>query len=140
MLSRRDLLGLFALGGAAAVGLHDPKRVYSFPSWSRDWRYLVTDVRHWGAIGDGITDDTAAIQRALDNCGTWLASDGGVFRVTETIQIRTHATIHGVNIRRTNPDPNGPVFDVHDEPGAFLNMTYSYIDAGGCDSGIRIRG
>jgi polygalacturonase len=54
------------------------------------------DVRDFGAVGDGRTDDTATIQRAIDRCH---ARGGGIVRlpagtwVSGTLQLRSHMTI-----------------------------------------------
>jgi hypothetical protein len=46
------------------------------------------DVRWWGAAGDGITDDTQAIQKATNDLGRLPYFPGGrVFRITKTIHV-----------------------------------------------------
>jgi len=48
--------------------------------------YAAGDVRKSGAVGDGKTDDTAALQKAADAGGA-LEFKGGVYRLTKTITI-----------------------------------------------------
>jgi hypothetical protein len=56
--------------------------------------YPVTD---FGAVGDGATDNTMAIQAAIDTCaahgGGQVLVEGGNF-VTGTIQLRSHVDLH----------------------------------------------
>lgn len=86
-ISRRRLLGVSGalLGGSSTVGC---AHTYSGP---------LQDVRRFGAAGDGTTDDTAALQSALDACA---AKGGGtVFVPAGTYKIRpirvgTRTTLH----------------------------------------------
>jgi len=75
-LNRREFLGLFTK--TAAVALVTPKVIAEFtpihkpvvigfdPAEGKD--YTMIDVRQFGAVGDGIADDTEAFQQAL----TWV--------------------------------------------------------------------
>jgi polygalacturonase len=99
----------------------------------------VYNIRDFGAAGDGVTLDTAAIQRAIDACteagggtilvppGTWL---------TGTIYLKSHVNLHlmagatllGSSRREDyNPDdifPENPVFSRENVTGAHLIIAY----------------
>ncbi|MCX5535788.1 glycosyl hydrolase family 28 protein [Streptomyces sp. NBC_00006] len=56
------------------------------------------DVKEYGAVGDGTTDDTAAVQAAIDACadhggGRVLLPGGHTFR-TGTVTLRSHVELH----------------------------------------------
>jgi hypothetical protein len=70
-------------------------------------------VKSFGARGDGITDDTEAFQRAIDqlyvNSATKsnpqsrvvLHVEAGTYRITDTLYIPPFATVHGAGIDKT---------------------------------------
>jgi hypothetical protein len=47
----------------------------------------MTDVRVFGAVGDGRTDDTAALKHAVDQGGGWLLLPRGTYRLTTPLEI-----------------------------------------------------
>jgi hypothetical protein len=68
---------------------------------------LAYDVRSFGARGDGVADDTAAIQSAIDAAISGNGSvtiPGGTYRITDTLTI---ASCHGVIIRGAGRGSNG---------------------------------
>jgi hypothetical protein len=73
----------------------------------------IVSVKSFGATGDGTTDDTAAVQRAIDQLFLNPATKGsersrvtlyiepGVYKLTNTINIPPHATIRGAGSDKT---------------------------------------
>lgn len=73
----------------------------------QSWLDQFATVKDFGAVGDGVTDDTAAINRALyqlfcresnPQIRRSLFFPAGVYRVTETILIPPYATLYGEGI------------------------------------------
>lgn len=72
----------------------------SLQTWFDQW----ATVKDFGAVGDGVTDDTAAINRAMEQLycreinpqiRRALFFPAGVYRVTQTIKIPPFATLYG---------------------------------------------
>jgi hypothetical protein len=60
------------------------------PAWSQEngaGKALDRNVRRFGAVGDGKTDDTAALQRAVDSGGGVVRLPKGVYRITRPVVI-----------------------------------------------------
>jgi hypothetical protein len=55
--------------------------------------YVLTSVKTWGAVGDGVHDDTTAIQAALDS-GLSVYMPPGIYKTTATLNV-THAKNDG---------------------------------------------
>ncbi len=47
----------------------------------------MSNVRDFGAVGDGVADDTAAIQHAIDQGDGWLEFPRGDYRITRTLEL-----------------------------------------------------
>ena len=62
------------------------------PEFITDYRKFVS-VKEFGAVGDGVTDDTAAIQAAMDNTEYGVYFDCGRYMVTDTIKIRSNVKV-----------------------------------------------
>jgi hypothetical protein len=61
----------------------------------------MADVRDFGAVGDGVADDTAAIHHALADGDGLVVFPRGEYRITRTIEIDLDRT------RRTGIDGSG---------------------------------
>ena len=55
--------------------------------------YAEVNVRDWAA-GDGVTDDTAALQRALDGGGKTVVIPDGVYLLSTSLKVFSHTRIH----------------------------------------------
>lgn len=67
-------------------------------------------VKDFGAVGDGATDDTAAIQAAMDAAGDWangsakatqLILNTGTYKITSTIHMRPYVSVVGMGMGRS---------------------------------------
>ena len=59
------------------------------------------NVKDFGAIGDGVADDTAAIQSAVNSSSNFIYFPQGIFKITGTITISASKSLTGAGIWRT---------------------------------------
>lgn len=59
------------------------------------------NIKSLGAKGDGLTDDTQAIQDAVDNCATIYFPQGS-YRITETIKLKPNTVLIGLHPMAVN--------------------------------------
>lgn len=106
-------------------------------------------VRSFGAIGDGLNDDTDAIQRAVENANDVVLLPKGRYRITKTIRIDLNKigwmSIEGHGVAQVLMEGNGPAFDwigTHEgtaDPTSVKEAVWSKERAPGL-SGIEILG
>jgi polygalacturonase len=86
----------------------------------------VHDVREYGAKGDGRTDDTAAIQKALDNCRS---ADGGTVRLSPGVYLSKPLTIYSSTTLLLE---QGALLKATDDPKDYLpaDVTWEDVVAG----------
>lgn len=95
---RRKVLlfaGLAAFSRSAVVRAHSFEAVPSYANYDRG------DVRHYGAVLDGVADDTKAIQAWVQSGGELSFPVAGTARITDSVQLHddTHITgTHGAVI------------------------------------------
>jgi hypothetical protein len=79
------------------------------------------NVKAFGAVGDGVTDDTAAIQRAVDAAGGGgeVVIPAGTFLVTDCIRVPSNVTFRGIGGSSvlTVPDNYSPTLIATDVRG-----------------------
>ena len=91
-----------SLANLSGVAVGDAQTVLYTPAGSaavatdvqRKLRESVS-VKDFGAVGDGVTDDTAAIQAALDVGGRILVNHGCVFVVSSVLSIKSNTHLYG---------------------------------------------
>jgi len=90
---------LAASSGASLVG-YLPAGTGAVPTTVQAKLRESVSVKDFGAIGDGITDDTAAIQASLDSLGGLgrLVFPSGVYKLTDTLLVTYTSTLLGVEI------------------------------------------
>ena len=74
----------------------------------------------FGAVGDGVTDDTDAIQDALNNCGCIIFDSSKIYKITSAINIHADTII----------DLNGSILNYTTTDGSrmFVNFTQNDTD------------
>lgn len=70
--------------------------------------WFAENVKFWGAVGDGVVDDTAAIQRAIDNAPSKVIFPAGKYRITDTLVLRSCFEVQGIDGGSVLPDLEHP--------------------------------
>ncbi|MDP4283719.1 MAG: glycosyl hydrolase family 28 protein [Bacteroidota bacterium] len=103
-ISRRKLLSYLTTASIATTGLlASPAKVFAgnsdfeIPPQDKNSGTKVFNIRDFGAVGDGKTLDTLALQKAIDACtndkGGIVLVPAGVF-VIGTVQLKSNVTLH----------------------------------------------
>jgi hypothetical protein len=94
----------------------------------------IINVKDFGAVGDGVADDTAAIQSAINQAqikGSSLYLPAGIYRTTATINITAGVDIFGdspKNISQSSLTLKGTWFYInHNGRGFYINSSFSYM-------------
>jgi len=123
-LALAAVLGLASCGGGGGGGgsteapapvppslrapVEDLEALGPFPSWS--------DARSFGAVGDGIADDSTALQQALDDLTqpgrpVVLRLPAGTYRITRSLTITATANTYGLSVIGDDPATTRIVWD-----------------------------
>jgi hypothetical protein len=113
-------------GAGGGVSINDSSTTSTLQTWSANQiNTQVTSrfkniglVTEYGAIGDGVTDDTAAIQACVNACSTVVFPSG--YFLTKTIVINSKTRIQGqgsATFINVHPDATGNIFSLTDNAG-----------------------
>lgn len=118
----------------ALVALNTPKLGYttSVDTWKKRFESMFINVKDFGAVGDGVTDDTLAIKNALAYIKTigWgtLFLPEGTFITTETVVVFPYLEIFGVTRYKTILKYTGSGIAItHDSPQTNGN-SWMFVD------------
>ena len=119
----------------------------------------ITSVKDYGAVGDGVTDDTAAIQAAITAVGSSnngkIIFPAGIYKISAELSItspvilcgdgpkasvirQTSATANGLNFNFSSLVQGGGLFDLSVEAGAGW-ITSGFQGTGSTGIGIRVK-
>ncbi len=104
--------------------------------------FACVSVRDFGGVGDGVTDDTVAIQAAIDSLPTWtgygVASGGriclpaGTWRISAPIQVPDYVSIQGEGMYSSTLvlDPSAEPFSAIERKGTNAQKNLMFFDLG----------
>ncbi len=97
-------------------------------------------VKDFGAVGDGVTDDTAAIQAAIDAAETVFLPDGQ-YRITSSLTVPSDRTIYGSRRALVRMDGSAGNFDSTADQSSATNYVGIYVSSANTVTikGFRIR-
>ena len=98
---------------------HFPREIQDLPP-QETWR----NVRDFGALGNGVADDTAALQQALDQCDTVYLPQG-MYLIRDTLRMREGNALIGLNPISTQLvlEENSPAWAGMGAPKAVLETS-----------------
>ena len=115
---------------------HFPREIQDLPP-QETWR----NVRDFGALGNGVADDTAALQQALDQCDTVYLPQG-IYLVRDTLRMREGNALIGLNPISTQLvlEENSPAWAGMGAPKAVLETSrggWNLVNGLGIDTASR---
>lgn len=86
----------------------------------------IISVKDFGAVGDGVADDTAAVQAALTAAnGRTLYAPAGIYRITSTITSYNQSLVKRPGVRIIGDGPDVTVFDNRVASGYCFDFNHS---------------
>lgn len=77
-----------------------------------NFQYAPGDVRRYGAVGDGVTNDTVAVNRALSSGAGEVLFPPGTYMVDNLSQTLTGQVLRGEGFPRLQKRANGPIITI----------------------------
>lgn len=85
---QKEILDVTPLEGLPELPMGDIPKIPDMAEW--------VSVKKYGAVGDGVTDDTKALQQAFD-CEEILYFPQGIYRITDTLTMRRNGCLYGLS-------------------------------------------
>jgi hypothetical protein len=125
--------------GDGAMTVYDTASTYASPSVTQSGTGAVSrlltnkikdmvSVKDFGAVGDGVADDTGALQNAI-NAFAHIYLPPGTYRITSTIELPDNKMLSGAG-DATIIKSNSNAFDTIDMIGSHATLTHLTIDGG----------
>ena len=139
-LCRRALLALGVVLIAGCAGPRESVRPSMAPPPPRE-----CDVARYGAVGDGLAKDTAALQRAIDDCAT---GEGGVAVLSKgtflsgTLFLRSNVTLRiakGATLLGSRDDADYPTLETPATNTELMHLRHALVHGAGVTH-VRIEG
>lgn len=85
------------------------------------------DIRDFGAVGDGVSDDTAAIQAAIDaaQVGSFIYFPNNIFKITASLSVKKSLTLGGLSMG--GQDSGAVIYTEIDDAAVEVDCTLASI-------------
>ncbi len=128
--SQKEILNVKPLDELPPVSKGDIPPIPPMESW--------VSVAAYGATGDGVTDDTKALQKAIDSENI-LYFPQGIYRITDTLKLKKGITLYGISPITTQIviEDDTPAFAGFGTPKAIVETAeggFAYINGLGIDT------
>ena len=90
---------------------------------------LHVNVKSFGAKGDGVADDTKAIQKALDQGGRLGKSvffQAGTYRITNPLRVKSFTTLIGIGVSSTLKSTGHHILESSVPEGSYIERLYIF--------------